>query len=530
MSELLFTGQVPIPDVAGSLEKTSQILQNASTLRAKQQALQAQRMKEATAQRSKLMSKLYGKGLSDLHESAIPFAREALDKAAMTIEPLLSTPTGAIEAERIMRNTFDSIDRYADSEAWHKAEQKASALIDPNSAEYREEVKGMKFFRPNVTAESVAAQSRRARGGDVVDMELKFNADGSFNIMGTDVGADGVTDIAAHSWFNQPGVFQYGVSPVSVRDSQAIGQSAGAEHKKLKESSSTVKSDVFKNQFENGTLPVDFESLRAEDPKFEIRVNAFLRDRDDIMNTFNISDQEDLFALYEFKDPLLVDETAEGGFSTLGQRLRRSIEDEAKRISEAAYYSPDDEDGENMEELREQAYGAGVKSIEKKLPSILVGAEGATGGTRNVATFNLRGLKTKVIDEEKVSLPNPEYQKVRDLYPDRTDEEFDMLVARKVIDAPPATKEFSIDALTFREDSPNQVGVDLVGLEGPVLIDLNELELTEQERRVKGLLSSLFKQTGLSFEGFQEKANELWGKGEPSPEEPVSSKTEDLNW
>lgn len=523
MSELLFTGQVPIPDVAGSLDKTSQILQNVSTLRAKQQALQAQRMKEATAQRSKLMSRLYGKGLSDLHESAIPFAREALDKAAMTIAPLLSSPTGAVEAERIMRNTFDSIDRYADSEAWHNAEQKASALIDPNSAEYREEVKGMKFFRPNVTAESVAAQSRRARGGDVTDMELKFNADGSFNIMGTDVGADGVTDIAAHSWFNQPGNFQYGVSPVSVRDSQAIGQSAGAEHKKLKKSSSTVKSYVLKNQFENGTLPVEFENLRAEDPKFEIRVNAFLRDRDDIMNTFNISDQEDLFALYEFKDPLLMDETAEGGFSTLGQRLRRSIEDEAKRISEAAYYPPEDADGANLEELRKKAYESGVAS-EEQAPSILPGLPD-TQETRDLATFNLRGLESKAFDEITVMVPNPEYDAYVEEY---GGEDVVESLAAAGLRVPPKKLAKKIEGFTLRKDMPNIFEIDIFGSDEKKIIDLNDTELSDEDRILKGLLQSAFSKTGLSWDGFQERANQLWS--DPSPEESVSPGTEDLKW
>ncbi len=532
MSELLFTGQVPIPDIAGGVEKTSQILQNALTLRSRQQALQAQQMRASTAQASRTMSKLYGKGLANLHESATPFARQAIDMTAERIRPLLMLPNGAIEAERIMRNTFDAIDRYTDSEAWHTAEQKAAALIDPNSPEYKAEVKGMKFFRPNVTLESVAAQSRRARGGDVLDMALDYQEDGNFRIVGTDVGTDGLIDISQHKWFNNPNEFQYGVVPVSVRDSQTIGQKEGEEHKKLKKNSATVKAYVEKNAFENGTLPVDFEGLRAEDPKFEVRVNAFLRDKDDILGGYPNMDQEDLFALYEFKDPILFSTSDEDGLSALGRRLTRSVRDEAKREAKAAYYPPDDEDGENMDELREQAYGVGVTSVEQKLPEILVGAEatGATGGTRNVATFNLRGLNNKIINEKKVSLPNPEYQKVRDANPDLTDEEFFIQVSQGFIKAPPATKQFSIDALTFREDFPNQVGVDLVGLEGPVILDLSALEMTKQELDVKALLTSLFKQTELSFEGFQEKANELWGKGEQSPEESASPGTEDLNW
>ena len=521
MSELLFTGQVPIPDIAGGVEKTSQILQNALTLRSRQQALQAQQMRASTAQASRTMSKLYGKGLANVHESAIPFARQAIEMTAQRIRPLLTLPNGAIEAERIMRNTFDAIDRYADSEAWHTAEQKAAALIDPNSPEYKAEVKGMKFFRPNVTLESVAAQSRRARGGDVLDMALDYQEDGNFRIVGTDVGTDGLIDISQHKWFNNPNEFQYSVMPVSVRDSQTIGQKEGEEHKKLKNNSATVKAYVEKNAFENGTLPVDFEGLRAEDPKFEVRVNAFLRDKDDILGGDPNMDQEDLFALYEFKDPILFSTSEEDGLSALGRRLTRSVREEAKRQGEFAYYPPDDEDGENIDKLREDTYNTGFKS-EEEMPSLaLPGAPGAQSGTRNVATFPLRPLQTKAFDEITVMVPNPEYDAFLEQY---GSEAALVELATAGIRVPDKEIARKIDGLTLREDSPNLIQVDIFGSDEKYIIDLNAVVLNEQERNLKKDLLGAFDKIGLTFDGFRQKANELWGVDTGEPTESVRPK------
>lgn len=519
MSELLFTGQVPIPDLAGGVQQTSQILQNALTLRSRQQALQAQQMRATTAQASRTMSKLYGKGLANVHESAIPFARQAIEMTAQRIRPLLMLPNGAIEAERIMRNTFDAIDRYADSEAWHTAEQKAAALIDPNSPEYKAEVKGMKFFRPNVTLESVAAQSRRARGGDVLDMALDYQEDGNFRIVGTDVGTDGLIDISQHKWFNNPNEFQYSVLPVSVRDSQTIGEKAGEEHKKLKNNSATVKAYVEKNAFENGTLPVDFEGLRPEDPKFEPRVNAFLRDKDDILGGYPNMDQEDLFALYEFKDPILFSTSEEDGLSALGRRLTRSVREEARRQGEFAYYSPEDEDGDNIDKLREDTYNTGFKS-EEKFSAVLPGAPGIES-TRNVATFPLRTLQTKAFDEIEVMVPNPEYDAFLEKYGSEA-----ALVDLAIAGVSVPKKEIprKIDGLTLREDSPNLIQVDIFGSDEKYIIDLNAVVLKEKERDLKKALLGAFDKIGLTFDGFRQKANELWGVDTGEPTESVRPK------
>ena len=54
MSELLFTGQVPIPDLAGGVEKTSQILQNYSALQLAERKAKADAYKRTEARKNRL--------------------------------------------------------------------------------------------------------------------------------------------------------------------------------------------------------------------------------------------------------------------------------------------------------------------------------------------------------------------------------------------------------------------------------------------------------------------------------------------
>lgn len=54
MSELLFTGQVPIPDLAGGVEKTSQILQNYSALQMAERKAKADAYKRTEARKNRL--------------------------------------------------------------------------------------------------------------------------------------------------------------------------------------------------------------------------------------------------------------------------------------------------------------------------------------------------------------------------------------------------------------------------------------------------------------------------------------------
>jgi len=60
MSELLFTGQVPIPDIAGGVRETRQILQNYSALQAAQNKLKASEYKRLQGREAALQNQIFG--------------------------------------------------------------------------------------------------------------------------------------------------------------------------------------------------------------------------------------------------------------------------------------------------------------------------------------------------------------------------------------------------------------------------------------------------------------------------------------
>ena len=143
MSNLLFTGQVAIPDIKGSVRDLSTILQNNTILQQKQLELQARQTAATQKRRSEVMKSLYGEGLSGVHEAALPFVRQALDEVALQIDPLLDQEGGDLLAQRMIRNALDSVARYQDDDAWHEAEQNLIALSNPESLEYAEASKAL---------------------------------------------------------------------------------------------------------------------------------------------------------------------------------------------------------------------------------------------------------------------------------------------------------------------------------------------------------------------------------------------------
>jgi hypothetical protein len=251
--------------------------------------------------------------------------------------------------------------------------------------------------------------SRAARGGNVADMQLKFNEDGSFTILGTDAGGIEPTDISTHSWFNNPNIFKYTSVPVTVRDSQTIGRAIGDEHKDREDKPDEVYDYVYNSVVQNGTTPMDFLGVQSTDPRYEIRVNAFQADKEDIMKTFGISDIEEVFSLYEFNpnNPQL-----QGEGNALRMRLERSIQDEAKREAEASRYSSDtDEDKEaiKIEESRQKTYGSGVVGEREVAQDSELGLFEGEQEPLKTATFNLKNLETKAFENSPITIDNPQY-------------------------------------------------------------------------------------------------------------------------
>ena len=233
--------------------KRDQLALQAASIDARTRAAQAKQYQDALNRRNKTIGEVYGKSLSGSHESSLPFLRDALDQGAKKVDELLSLPNGEIEAAEYLRNLYDSIDRYQDDAAWHDKEMEIGAMVDPNSPQSLAVAKQSKYYRPHVTLDEVSAMSRAARGGNVADMQLKFNEDGSFTILGTDAGGIEPTDISTHSWFNNPNIFKYTSVPVTVRDSQTIGRAIGDEHKDKFNDPDKVYDYVYNSVVQNGT-------------------------------------------------------------------------------------------------------------------------------------------------------------------------------------------------------------------------------------------------------------------------------------
>ena len=510
MSELLFTGQVPIPDLAGGVEKTSQILQNYGVMQAKQRQLQSQQMKAARDQNSTLLKQLFSKGLSDYHESALPFATEAIEMTAARINELLPDPDGYAKGLRLIRNTFDSLERYKDTEDWHKEEEKVLSLINQEGPEYAAAVKGLNYYRPNVNADTVAQQMKIARGGGVQDMDLEYNPDGTWSIMGTDIDAENRTDISTHSWMNKPGVFGYSLLPVQHRSSQEIGDAAGDIHQENVNDPSKVYDDVYKEKVGMGTKPVDFTGMAPTHPAYEIRVNAFETDRDALMKDYGIQDAEDLFSLYQFGD----DPRLEGD---LGKAIRKSVEKEAATIATEAMYTVDPDD-ESAEVLAQRVYDDGDIGKELIESTVIPGAE---GDKRNIAVYNLQSQASKVFDKVTREFRNPLYDEFLEVLDLNDGDEIKSLRAMNIFNVPRETLDQKIDAIVLREDMPNFVTVTFDG-GNEIVHDLTDEG--PEATKFNAFMQGAFSKAGLSFEEFRRDAVMKWRGGTESvaPEETIN--------
>jgi len=498
--------------------KRDQLALQAAGIDARTRAAQAKQYQDALNKRNKTVSEVYGAELSKSHESSLPFLRDAMDQAASKVDELLSQPNGEVLARKYMRNLFDSIDRYQDDAAWHDKEMEIGAMVDPNSPQSLAVAKQSKYYRPHVTLDEVSAMSNAARGGNVADMQLKFNEDGSFMILGTDAGGIEPTDISTHSWFNNPNIFKYTSVPVTVRDSQTIGRALGDEHKKALDDPGKVYDYVYNNVVRNGTLPMDFLGVQSTDPRYEIRVNAFQADKEDIMKTFGISDIEEVFSLYEFNpnNPQL-----QGEGNALKMRLERSIQDEAKRQAEASRYASDTEEDKEaikIEESRQKTYGSGVVGEREVAQDSQLGLFEGEQEPLKTATFNLKNLETKAFENSPITIDNPQYAAFVEQI--GGEQEAIALATQGIIRLPPKTLKYDVENITFVEGQPDLVEIGLSGTNERLYLNLNDLD--DDAVRLKSAMSAAFAKAGLDFDGFRNAAQSMW------EERPVGQPTESV--
>ena len=347
MSNLLFTGQVAIPDIKGSVRDLSTILQNNTILQQKQLELQARQTAATQKRRSEVMKSLYGEGLSGVHEAALPFVRQALDEVALQIDPLLDQEGGDLLAQRMIRNALDSVARYQDDDAWHEAEQRYIALGDTTTAEYAK-VKGElgPGMRP-VTTTDATLLGDIARGRGVRGMRSVVNPDGTFSIRGFDSGALEETDISQMTWWNSENLFNNSVQYAGVE--VASLQEQGERWKNQNENDGPYDAAAARSHFENYVrrdgqfIFQDFLGATPDNEIFQLRLSAYARDREKLLREFTELDDRSLLDLYQLR---------EGDFEgrdTLRKAITKSLDD---AIDEAVRYTPyttdDDEDGDGF--------------------------------------------------------------------------------------------------------------------------------------------------------------------------------------
>ena len=347
MSNLLFTGQVAIPDIKGSVRDLSTILQNNTILQQKQRELQARQTAATQKRRSEVMKSLYGEGLSGVHEAALPFVRQALDEVALQIDPLLDQEGGDLLAQRMIRNALDSVAKYQDDDAWHEAEQRYIALGDTTTAEYAK-VKGElgPGMRP-VTTTDATLLGDIARGRGVRGMRSVVNPDGTFSIRGFDSDALEETDISQMTWWNSENLFNNSVQYAGVE--VASLQEQGERWKNQNKDSGPYDAAAARSHFENYVrrdgqfIFQDFLGATPDNEIFQLRLSAYARDREKLLREFTELDDRSLLDLYQLR---------EGDFEgrdTLRKAITKSLDD---AIDEAVRYTPyttdDDGDGDGF--------------------------------------------------------------------------------------------------------------------------------------------------------------------------------------
>lgn len=408
MSNLLFTGQVAIPDIKGSVRDLSTILQNNTILQQKQLEAQAKQTAATQKLRSETMKSLYGEGLSGVHEAALPFVRQALDEVALQIDPLLDQDGGDLLAQRMIRNALDSVARYQDDDAWHDAEQNLIALSNPESLEYAKANNSLgAAMRPTLIQDPVSL-SDKARGRGVRDMSVKVDASGNFTIGGVDMNETEYRPIEQMSWWNNANMFDGAVGAVSVEEVDVIAQGRAyaqsfVEKKPWQREEATQYFNNLVFQEDGGFKPLDMMQTTGENEGFQVRISAYANDRLDILSDFPTLNDVTLQKYYELREEDFV------GKPRLRMRIEKSINDTIKRIVDNSDYVFDVGDPAPAS-ITSQISDAAQVNIAPDFENI----RDVNGlllpfvpGERRTVVANVSEFQTKEQQDVNISVPNP---------------------------------------------------------------------------------------------------------------------------
>ena len=473
MSNLLFTGQVAIPDIKGSVRDLSTILQNNTILQQKQRELQARQTAATQKRRSEVMKSLYGEGLSGVHEAALPFVRQALDEVALQIDPLLDQEGGDLLAQRMIRNALDSVAKYQDDDAWHEAEQRYIALGDTTTAEYAK-VKGElgPGMRP-VTTTDATLLGDIARGRGVRGMRSVVNPDGTFSIRGFDSGALEETDISQMTWWNSENLFNNSVQYAGVE--VASLQEQGERWKNQNKDSGPYDAAAARSHFENYVrrdgqfIFQDFLGATPDNEMFQLRLSAYARDREKLLREFTELDDRSLLDLYQLR---------EGDFEgrdTLRKAITKSLDD---AIDEAVRYTPyttdDDEDGDGFSLVDH------IKNKTQVTDSIGFERVVLPDGVTVFADFESVDIPTATINVSEVparDLPAVELQTQSEEYAQYLQDLETMSQAQ--IDLKygnfrprPQLTGRQVRGFSRIQNQPNKIFIEVEGLSGALVLDL----------------------------------------------------------
>tara|TARA_E500000318_G_scaffold108077_1_gene118257 strand:+ start:17304 stop:19475 length:2172 start_codon:yes stop_codon:yes gene_type:complete len=408
MSNLLFTGEVAIPDIKGSVRDLSTILQNNTILQQKQLELQAKQTAATQKRRSEVMKSLYGEGLSGVHEAALPFVRQALDEVALQIDPLLDQEGGDLLAQRMIRNALDSVARYQDDDAWHVAEQNLIALSNPESLEYAEANKALgPAMRPTLIQDPLAL-SDRARGRGVRDMSVKVDASGNFTIGGVDMNETEYRPIEQMSWWNSANLFDGAVGAVSVEEVDVIAQGRAytesfKERKPWKREEATQYFNNLVYLEDGGFKPLDMMQTTGENEEFQLRISAYANDRLDILSEFPTLNDVSLQRYYELREEDFV------GKPRLRMRIEKSINDTIKRIVDNSDYDFDAGEPAPPSTTRQISDAAqvdiapdfeNIRDVNGLIVPFLP-------GERRTVVANVSEFQTKEQQDVNIAVPNP---------------------------------------------------------------------------------------------------------------------------
>lgn len=514
-----YTGQIPIPNIAGSVDNMSKTILGFAGMQQRLRAQQVQAMRANNARNSQITKEIYGQGLEKVHESVRPYARQALENTAVVVQNLLPLPNGANLARQVMARTFDSLLRYNDEEQWHDAEEYALDMAE-HGPKYQEAKKGMRYFRPTISVDEAATMSSTARGGAIQDMELKYNPDGSWSVIGTDVtkGMENATDIATHGWFNNAQLFNVPMAPVQGRSDKEIADAFQKNHRINVKNPAKLRGDALKQFTDLGMSTLALESLAPTNPIYEVKLNAMLFDQQRLMQEYNITDKEELFGLYEL-DPqntslFYTDTDGERQKTDLGQAIHNSITDEAKRLSSIMPgYVVDDEDSSDPQIQIDKALASGQLGRQVVPSVVMPGTEDQlpTTSTEQTMYFPLASLPSKVMDTVKINVANPDYAAFlarEGMTPEEAEEMRDV----RALYVPPVRIDKQVSGIQFREEQVDYPEVRFLDERiDPIMLDLTDEGRDDPENQKHiGNFNGVFSKNNLTFQHFITEAQKQW--------------------